>query len=142
MSGKKQYYSPFGHGFTMKILDKTVKEIVHKVFDRLKSISENEIAEKRYQEKVKAAQLKRNKAKEDFAVRSGLLSENKHFFPLAWFYHSAMTPSGILQTGFFQLCPFLAISLTWSSLIFIPNPAPFNWLTYPFSYSKTLLSSR
>ena len=54
-------------GYTMKILDSIVEDIIHQLFDRLKSIPKNEIVSQKYQETVKAAQATLNKAKMDFA---------------------------------------------------------------------------
>ena len=64
-------------GYTMSILDKTVEDIIHQVFDKLRSIPENEIVGKKYQETVKAAQLNLNKAKTDFAKAAKELADYK-----------------------------------------------------------------
>ena len=54
-------------GYTMTILDSTMEDVIHKLFDKLKSIPENEIVSQKYQETVKATQVNLNKAKSDFA---------------------------------------------------------------------------
>ncbi|MHB1393412.1 MAG: recombinase family protein [Clostridia bacterium] len=64
-------------GYTMSILDKMVENVIHQVFDRLKSIPENEIVGKRYKEKVKDAQVSLNKAKTDFAKATKELADYK-----------------------------------------------------------------
>ena len=64
-------------GYTMSILDKTVEDIIHQVFNKLKSIPENEIVGKKYQETVKAVQLNLNKAKTDFTKASKELADYK-----------------------------------------------------------------
>ena len=61
----------------MSILDKTVEDIIHQVFDKLRSIPENEIIGKKYQETVKAAQLNLNKAKTDFTKAAKELADYK-----------------------------------------------------------------
>lgn len=64
-------------GYTMTILDCTVEDVVHKLFDKLKSIPENEIASQKYQETVKATQVNLNKAKSDFAKLTKELTNYK-----------------------------------------------------------------
>jgi len=64
-------------GYTMTILDDIVEVIIHQLFDRLKSIPENEIVGQKYQETVKAVQVKLNKAKTDFAKVTKEISDYK-----------------------------------------------------------------
>jgi hypothetical protein len=61
----------------MWMLDKTVEDIIHQVFDRLKSIPENEVVGKKYQELVKTTQINLNKAKADFAKTTKELADYK-----------------------------------------------------------------
>ncbi len=61
----------------MSILDKTVEDVIHQLFDKLKSIPENEIVSQKYQETVKAVQINLNKAKTDFAKVTKELSDYK-----------------------------------------------------------------
>ena len=64
-------------GYTMTILDSTMEDVIHKLFDKLKSIPENEIVSQKYQETVKATQVNLNKAKSDFAKLTKELTDYK-----------------------------------------------------------------
>ena len=64
-------------GYTMKILDSMVEDIIHQLFDKLKSIPEAEIVSQKYQETVKTIQVNLNKAKADFAKLTRELTDYK-----------------------------------------------------------------
>lgn len=64
-------------GYTMSILDKMVEDVIHQLFDNLKSIPESEIVSQKYQETVKVTQINLNKAKTDFAKATKELTDYK-----------------------------------------------------------------
>ena len=64
-------------GYTMKILDSMVEDIIHQLFDKMKSIPESEVVSQKYQETVQTVQMKLNKAKIDFAKLTKELTDYK-----------------------------------------------------------------
>lgn len=64
-------------GYTMSILDSTIEDVIHQLFDRLKSIPESEIVSQKYHETVKTTQVNLNRAKVDFAKHTKELTDFK-----------------------------------------------------------------